>query len=63
MADTASAYLDEVPNSCPFALSTALLALLRTAQLTSGLEGRAIYIYIYMVPPPKPTWCYFTILR
>ena len=38
IADTASAYLNDVYNTCPFAAGTAVLALMRAAQLSSVIQ-------------------------
>ena len=38
IADIASAFLDEVDSTCPFAVGTALLSLLRAAQMSSVVQ-------------------------
>lgn len=49
IADTASGFLNEVYNACPFAMGTALLALCRTAQLSSSVQvSDADFSYLTM---------------
>ena len=38
IADTASSYLNDVYNTCPFAVGTAVLSLLRAAQMSSVIQ-------------------------